>query len=251
MLVSYPEEKLIRQIILGCERFVCNMEDKRYSRKFKPRKISQRKRIQLSVLYPSLLEPYTDKGFRPVPEVKKRLSEIETVFKPLVYPSLKTLVNVNYLQKRTLKEHSEFSSINTKYSESNYVNSLKKLVSKTIPRVIIYYKLLESNILSRYLTVLNYSELLMYKHIDVEQVINARRAKGLIDQQKDIEDFRQEYTKGQKSLQNKTNREILFNAEILAKEQIQSKPLDDPTYTEFFIVGGISYGEIENLPYEK
>src|SRR5206468_2333999 len=166
VLVSYAEEKLIRQIILGCERFVCNMEDKTkiedktYRHKFKPRKISQRRRIQLSVLYPSLSEPYTDKGFRSFPQVRAKLSEIETVDKPLVCKSLKTLTNVNYLQKRTLKEHSEFSSTNTKYFESDYVNSLKKLVSKTIATTIIYYKLLQSNILSRYLTVLIYSELL-------------------------------------------------------------------------------------------
>ncbi|MFZ0656045.1 MAG: hypothetical protein WAM19_05310 [Nitrososphaeraceae archaeon] len=43
----------------------------------------------------------------------------------------------------------------------------------------------------------------------------------------------------------------MFNAEILAEKEIQSKPLDDPTYTTFFIAGGISYGEIENSPYEK
>ncbi|MGC1263286.1 MAG: hypothetical protein WA932_04925 [Nitrososphaeraceae archaeon] len=43
----------------------------------------------------------------------------------------------------------------------------------------------------------------------------------------------------------------MLNAEMLAEKVIQSKPLDDPTYTKFFIVGGISYGEIENSPYEK
>lgn len=96
-----------------------------------------------------------------------------------------------------------------------------------------------------------YSKLLICKQIDVEQVIKARRASGLIDRQKETDKFKEGYAKNNKSLQHKTNKEILFYAEILAKKQIQSKPLDDPTYTKFFIFGGISYGEIENSPYEK
>ena len=40
-------------------------------------------------------------------------------------------------------------------------------------------------------------------------------------------------------------------AEILAEEQIQIKQLHDPKYTTFFIAGGISYLEIESIPYEK
>lgn len=95
-----------------------------------------------------------------------------------------------------------------------------------------------------------YSELLICKQIDVEQVIKARRASGLIDRQKETDKFKEGYAKNNKSLQDKII-EILFYAEILAKKQIQSKPLDDPTYTKFFIFGGISYGEIENSPYEK
>lgn len=95
-----------------------------------------------------------------------------------------------------------------------------------------------------------YSELLICKQIDVEQVIKARRTSGLIDRQKETDKFKEGYAKNNKSLQHKII-EILFYAEILAKKQIQSKPLDDPTYTKFFIFGGISYGEIENSPYEK
>jgi hypothetical protein len=43
----------------------------------------------------------------------------------------------------------------------------------------------------------------------------------------------------------------MFVAGELAKLDLQNKPLTDPIYTIFFIAGGISYGEIENLPYEK
>lgn len=141
----------------------------------------------------------------------------------LVYNSLKKLINVKYLQKWTLKEHSKFSSTNTEYYESDYVGSLKGLASKTIPRTIIFYKLLESNILLRYLTVLIYSKLLMCKHIDVEQVIKGRKARGLVDRQDDIDKIKEGYIKYKKSLQHKTNKEILFYAEILAEEQIQIK----------------------------
>jgi len=229
------------------------MEDKRYERHFKSYKISRRQRIQLSVVYPSISKPYTKEGFRSFPEVTSRLSEIETVGNPLVCKSLKSLMNVNYFQKRIVKERSEFSSTNTKYFESDYVNSLKGLVSKPIPRTIIYYKLLESNILLRYLTVLKYSELLQCRDIDVNEVINGIKAEGLndLDLQNEIDKFKKRYTEDQKFLQDKTNKEILYNAEIFAKEQIQNKLLDDPTYTKFFIAGGISYGEIEHLPYEK
>ena len=94
---------------------------------------------------------------------------------------------------------------------------------------------------------MNYSS----KHIDLKQVIKARKARGLIDQQKDIEALKQGYTKDQEFLQHKINREILFNAERIANEAIKNKPLDHPTYTKFSIAGGISYGEIEHLPCEK
>jgi hypothetical protein len=252
LLVSYPEEQLIRRIILGCQNFVFKMEDIRYERHFKSYKISQRQRIQLSVVYPSISKPYTKKGFRPFPTVKDKLEGIEIIDKALVYNKLKKLINVNYLEKITYSK-SKFSPTNTKYFESDYLGSLKELVSRTIPRTIIYYKLLESNILIRYLTVLIYSELLMTKHIDVNEVIKGKKARGLrdLDLQDDTDKFKKRYTESQKFLQDKTNREILFNAEILAKEQIQNKRLDDPTYTRFFIAGGISYGEIENSPYEK
>jgi hypothetical protein len=36
-----------------------------------------------------------------------------------------------------------------------------------------------------------------------------------------------------------------------AEKNLKNKQLGDPVYTDFFIGGGISYGEIENLPYEK
>jgi hypothetical protein len=96
-----------------------------------------------------------------------------------------------------------------------------------------------------------YDELLRRKHIDVEQELKMRKARGLIDQQKDIDDFKVIYARGQKFLKDKFNKEILFNSEVLAKQQLQKKSLDDPKYTDFFIAGGISYGEIENSPYEK
>jgi hypothetical protein len=250
LLVSYAEEKLIRQIILGCENFVCNMEDKRYNRKFRPRKPSLRKLVQLSVLYPSLTDPYNSNGFRSFPKVNSKL-ENEKVDPSLVNRSLKTLVNVNYYEKTILDKRSKFSGVNTNYHESGYLFAVKELVSKPIPRAIIYYKLLESNILSRYLTILNYSELLMCKHIDFDRILLARKGRGLIDLQDNIDKFKERYNEDQKSLQHKTNKEILFYAEILAKKQIQSKQLDDSVYTTFFIAGGISYGEIEHLPYEK
>jgi hypothetical protein len=46
-------------------------------------------------------------------------------------------------------------------------------------------------------------------------------------------------------LKDKTDAEILFNADRFAKEDLQTRSFDDPTYTEFFVAGGISYGEIE------
>jgi hypothetical protein len=52
-------------------------------------------------------------------------------------------------------------------------------------------------------------------------------------------------------LKDKTNREIHFNAERFAIEEIKSKPLDDPMYTQFFIAGGISYLEIEGSAYKQ
>lgn len=252
LLLSRSEEELIRRIILGCENFVYKMEDKRYNRKFKSRKISQRQRVQLSVLFPSLSEPYTDKGFRSFPKVRSRLAEIEniTLDKSVVCNSLKTLLNVGYLQKRTLKKHSELSSTNTQYHESDYVHALKDLVSKPIPRTIIYYRLLQSNILLRYLTILKYSELLMCKRIEVEDVIKAGKARGLINQEKYFDAFKQKYAEDKKFLQNKTNKEILFNAKRFATEEIQSMESDDPTYKTVFVVGGISYLEIEDLPFK-
>lgn len=251
MLLPFSDQELIRRIIIGCGKFVSNMENQWYGRKVRYRKPSQRQLIQLSVLYPSLTEPYTSKGFRSFPKVNSKLSELEKVDPALVNRSLKTLLNVNYYEKTILEKRSKFSGVNTIYHESDYVFAVKELLSSVIPRVIIYYKLLESNILLRYLTILKYTDLLMCKHIDFDRMLVARSARGLIDKQKDIDKFKEGYTNLQKFLQDKTNREILFNAERFANEAIQSKPLDDPTYTTFFIAGGISYLEIENLPYEK
>lgn len=251
-LLDLGEEKLIRKIILRCERFVYNMEDQFLDRRFKPRKPSQRQRIQLSVLYPSLQEPFRNKGFRPFPTVKKRFEEIELVCKPLTYNSLKTLPNVGYLQKTTLKEHSkEFSSTNTVYYESDYLFALKELVSHVIPRSIIFYKLLESNILLRYVKILIYSKWLMCKHLDVNEVIKVRKERGIIDEGKELEAFREGYANDKNFLKDKTNSKILFEAERFAVKEIQNKSLEDALYTRFFITGGISYGEIELLRYEK
>ena len=252
LLLSYNEGKLIRKIILGCERFVCSTEEQRLDRRFKPRKPSQSQLALLSVVFPSLSDNYTDEGFRPFPTVKKRLEDVETVEKAIVYNSLRSLINVNYLQKTTLKKHSrEYSAKNTVYFQTQYFNTLKELVAHVIPRSVIYYKLLESNVLLRYLSILIYCKLLERKHIDVAKTLKVRRARGIIDEEKKLEDFKDQYMDDKDFLKDKTNREILFNAQRYAINDLKNRPPNSPLYTRFFIVGGICYGEIELEPYRQ
>jgi hypothetical protein len=252
MLLSFVEEELIRRIIQGCDRFVCDLEAERYDRRWKPPKPSQSQLVGLSVLYPSVEIPYTSDGFRSFPQVNGRLSEVEKVDPSLVNRTLKSYVNVGYYRKDSGKKHSEIHGPNKKYYESDYLHSLKTLVSKRIPRTLIYCELLKTNILSRYFTLVYYSEILTRKYIDVEEMIKVKRARGIIYTEKQIEALREAYHKDREFYKNKTNkRKILPIAQKLAEKDLQNRLLDDSRFTVFFVMGGNFYGEIELLPYRQ
>jgi hypothetical protein len=63
--------------------------------------------------------------------------------------------------------------------------------------------------------------------------------------------LREAYAKIWQFYKNKTNRKILAIAQKLAEKDLQNRPLDDPRYTVFFVMGGKSYGEIEFRPYKQ
>lgn len=223
------------------------MESQWYGRRVKPRKPSQRQLVQLSLLYPSLADPSSGNNFRSYPEVKSKLAGIENekVDPPLVNRSLKTLVKVKYYQKEILDKHSEIPGRNATYLESGYLLALKELVAKSNPRCVIYDNLNASGILKRYLTILQYVDLLRRKHIDVQETLKVRGARGIVEQHADLELYRQDYVDDQIILKDKTNRQIVTVAERFAGQDLKNKSLNDSTYTKFFIAGGICYGEIE------
>lgn len=233
--LPYSDQILIEKVIAGCQQFVENMESQWYGRRVRHPKISDRQLVQLSVLFPSLSE---NKTFRPA-ETKSRLSDVKDVNPVVVNRSLKTLVNVNYYQKSKVKGHSDIRGPNMVYFKTKEANDLEELVSRPEPRNIIYSKLLQSGVLERYHRICRYRELLMCKHVDFDNRSIAQKAKSTIESDK------KEYTDNQKLLKNKSNREIFFVACNLARVDLQNKSIDNPTYTIFFIAGGISYAEIE------
>jgi hypothetical protein len=232
--LPYSDQILIERVIAGCQQFVENMENQWYGRRVRHPKISDRQLVQLSVLFPSV-----SNSFRPFPQVNSRLSDVKNVNPASVYRSLKTLVNVNYYQKSKGNKHSDITGSNILYSKTKEANELEELVSRPEPRNIIYSKLLQSGILERYHRICNYREMLMCKHVDFDKISVAQKARG------NTEVDKKAYTDNQELLKSKSNREIFFVAGNLAMKDLQNKTLTDPTYTEFFIIGGLSYAEIE------
>ena len=92
-----------KKVIIGCTKFVFNMENRFYSNKrFKPRDASQGELTRLSVLWSSLSQTNAMNGFRSFPHVSSNLCNVD-VEKPsmaVVNRALKPLVNVNYYDKK-------------------------------------------------------------------------------------------------------------------------------------------------------
>lgn len=229
------------------------MENHFYGNKrFKPRKASQEELTRLSVLWSSLSQTDAMDGFRSFPHVSSKLAnaDVERIEPPVVNLALKPLVKVNYYDKKNIKRTNAdaLSGRNIVYSESDYTLMLKKLVSKLIPRSIIYIMLRRSNILERYLRICKYVQLVRCKFIDVDMTMNVIRAMKIRPiEEKEIDEYKKGYIENQKFLKQKTNLQIMINAFKLANKELNERQQvwhNDSTYTKFFITGGISFGEL-------
>ena len=228
------------------------MDNRFYSNKrFKPRDASQGELTRLSVLWSSLSQTNAMDGFRPFPHVNSNLANVDVektrVEPAVVYRALKPLVNVNYYDKKNIKrtdadaDTDALSGPNIVYSESDYTLMLKKLVSRLIPRSIIYIMLRQSNIIERYLRICKYVQLIRCKYIDVDKTMKVIRAMKIIP----IDEYEKGYIENQKFLKQKTNLEIMINAFKLANKELNERLWHNgSTYTKFFITGGISYSEL-------
>lgn len=245
---SFYDEELINKVIVGCNRFVENMEKQWYGPRVKHRSPSERQLVQLSVLFPSLLKSNCD--FRSGPEINSRLSGIGMINPAIINRSLKTLVNVGYLEKSHIKKHSEISGPNIIYTKTAERRRFEELISRSAPRTKIYNTLLRHGILERYLRVSKYCKLLINRDVNVEQALKAKSAKGN-EQPSNNESFRKDYVNNRELLKDKTNWQILQVARNLAKMDLENKSLDDYIYTVFFVSGGLSYREIVHVPYAE
>ena len=157
------------------------------------------------------------------PSINSKLSNVEKIDPAIVNHGLKTLVKVGYYQKQIDGSRIEdLSGPNKLYSETDYVSILKKLVSRLVPRYIIYQKLRESTFLQRYLRLCRYVELIRCKYIDVVKMVKVKMATGPA-QESEIEDYKKNYVENQRLLKQKSNKEIFLVASKLAVMELQER----------------------------
>lgn len=251
------DEQLAKQVIIGCCKDVMLAERRFYHKRQRPRKPSL-KQLEMSLISsPSLSSSQPIKGFRAFPYVRTRLGEVGLddevrIDHPDVNRAIRKHESIGFLQKRTdmpaTPETDGYSGVNTIYTESDFVTSIKKLVHKLSPRAEIYHTLAMSGILERYLRVRNYVTLIRCRHLgfkDEIKVLKSRSTEPVLT--KDIDEYEKIYLTDQKVLRKKSITEIFeFACQFSRKEMIQKHKswYSDPVYTGFFIQGGIAYNEV-------
>jgi hypothetical protein len=235
------ENPILKMIIVGCHKFVTNMEERWYRERLKPRKPSERQIAALSVLWPSFKSPEGNQ-FRPFEQVSKKfgMADLPRPYASDVNRGLKSYVNVGYFEKH---HNQSKPGTNTVYAETAYVYLIKRMISDLAIRKALYLKSLQLGILHRYLCLQNYTLLLRYKYTDVRQMVKVGKAIGKISNNGWIE----EYVANSNLTKDKNLREIYLVSCKLADMQLKEKNWrDDFGYTRFFLIGGISFFELVN-----
>lgn len=230
------------------------LAETRYCRnRLRPRKPSGKQLALSSIYWPSLSMIDHPNGFRPFPYAKSRLNNLgvdtRKVDPPVVTRAMRSSLSIGYYQKRGEKSIKEgLPGRNIVYRETSLVSNLKKLVTTLKPRSIIYRTLARSNILERYLRVLNYVDLIRRRHIKVKDAITNKRAYSMEPlQEGEINDFAKGYIEDQKFLRQKSIKEIFsFVCKISRNELVDrhNSWYSDKRYIRFFIDGGIAYSEV-------
>lgn len=250
------DEQQIREVIIGCSKSVILAETRYYRNRLRPRKPSGKQLVLSSIYWPSLSKINNPSGneFRPFPYVKSKLNNLGVdtpkVDSAVVSRAMSSSLNIGYYQKREEKNSKDgISGPNVVYTETSLVTNIKKLVTTLKSRSIIYRTLARSNILERYLRILNYVDLIRRRHISVKDAITNRRAYSMEPfQEGDINDFAKGYIEDQKFLKQKSIKEIFsFVCKISRNELIDRHDSwhTDKRYTRFFIDGGIAYNEVK------
>jgi len=251
MLLSPTRMKSIKKIVTGCKKVVYDAENEAYNRRLKS-KVSNRYLTLLSI-NDHLLSANITKDFRPadvensLPEGLRNKDYYSDVSRILKWHVTKMVVKDSLdFQPETrpgrhkLNSSTALSGDPSYYSASGYRLVFERVARSFVSRAIIYTILRDSKVIHRLFQLMAYKRLIAVRSTKPSRVLKGLKSLGLGT---DSSFNESKYISDQNMLLQKNKKEIISMASKTADKFVEEVDWHARFYTEFFIVGGLTYYE--------